>query len=155
MEKYMMKALRRTVENGRDKAYNVIHFSLLKFYGEYTPQFYERTKQILNSLVKSEVVSTGNGYEAIVYVDLGRLNHPKFRRYQRYCENPRKSGNLKTYYIERKWSEDQILDSVMLDGSHGQSNPGTAVWVESMAELDVEFLGFLKKELIRNGIPVR
>lgn len=148
LEKYLMNGLRRTVENGKDKAYNVIKYSLSKYYGEYTPEFFERTRQVLNSLVKGDVVQTGNGYKSEVYVDLGSLNHPNYYTY---------IDDGKTYRMRRNWSEEKILDSVMTWGSHGgkDSISGTAVWTESMQTLDSDLIDFLKRELIANGIPVK
>ena len=152
LEDYIKEGLRKTVEDGRNKAYDVIHASLLKFYGEYKPEFFKRTEQVLNSLVKSEVVPTKNGYEARVYFDIGKLHHPESFEFTRYSK---RKGTVKKYSIERKWSEERILNSVMLKGHHIYGAKSTAVWVESMAQLNAEFMAFLKKELIDNGIPVR
>lgn len=152
MEDYIKRGLRKTVEDGRNKAYDVIHASLLEFYGEYEPRFFKRTEQVLNSLVKGDVVPTDNGYEARVYFDIGLLDHPEYFEFDRYSK---KKGQVKHYKIERKWSEEQILNSVMLKGHHVDGAKSTAVWVESMRILNADFMAFLKKELISNGIPVR
>ena len=148
MEDHIMEGLYKTVEGGRKVAYNVINMSLNKYYGEYTPQFFARTEQVLNSLVVGEVVSTGNGYKAEVYFNLGALNHPDYHTYKK---------NGEEYKMKKSWDEEQILDSVMLSGSHGGNEriKGTAVWTESMMILDSTFINFLKGELIANGIPVR
>ena len=148
MEDYIMEALYNTVESGRNKAYEVIHMALKKYYGEYTPEFFKRTEQILHSLVIGDVVSTGNGYKAEVYVNIGALNHPDIFEYNK---------NGKEYKMKKSWDEEKILDSVMTWGSHGGAKnvSGTAVWTESMKILDSAFINFLKKELIANGIPVK
>lgn len=148
MEDYIMDGLYKTVESGRNKVYQVIHLALEKYYGEYTPQFFKRTEQVLNSLVVSDVVSTGNGYKAEIYFNLGALNHPDIFTYTK---------NGKEYKMDGSWDENRILNSVMLSGTHGglKNVKGTAVWTESMKVLDSAFINFLKKELIANGIPVK
>lgn len=159
LEDAINKGLMKTINDGSAKAHQVIEKALHKFYGESEPAFTRRTGQILNSLVKTSVTGGGGTYRASVYFDVGALHHP-----DSYVG---KTGIT----IESDYSEQEILETVMTSKYHGGkwsgawrsgqwqtgktgTSKGTAVWTESMMELDAEFIEFLKNELISNGIPV-
>lgn len=106
-----------------------------QYYGEYSPKQYIRTYQIqqqasrmANAAVK--VRRVGASFE--VYFDANAMNH-----------------------ISDEWSEQRILDNVMLEGTHGDATSGgTAVWTESMNILNPQIKNIIKKELIAAGIPI-
>lgn len=158
LEDAINKGLMKTVQSGSIKAEKIIEKSLNKFYGEYNPKFTRRTQQVLNSLVRESVTGGGGKYKASVYFDLGALHHAD-------------SYESKTgITVKSDYSEQDILKTVMTSGYHGGewsggwrggkwtgktgTTKGTAVWTESIAELDATFIEFLKNELISNGIPV-
>lgn len=45
------------------------------FYGRYSPQFYVRTFQLLNSVTTSDVRETSNGYEITVFLDIDKIHY--------------------------------------------------------------------------------
>lgn len=45
------------------------------FYGRYSPKFYQRTFQLLNSVTTSEVRETANGYEITVFLDIDSIHY--------------------------------------------------------------------------------
>lgn len=144
-EKYILSKCKIAVAQTEEKIYRVIDSCLKKYYNEFTPDEYIRTKKLLNSLVKSRVISTGNGFEAEVYFDESRLNY----------ENgvmPLKHTPEHGMYGWATWGADEVLDTAM-KGSHGGYVSGTAIWNESNAVLG-DILALLRRELISQGIPI-
>lgn len=112
------------VRSAVDKIYEVIDSSLKRYYGEFSPEMYQRTYQLFCSLVE-----TGGGLHGEVYFDAGALN-----------------------YTTGKWGAAEVLDASM-HGSHGGYVGGTAIWDDSMAELgDINAL--IVRELRAAGLPV-
>ena len=66
---YLMKHMETAVKQAQKKAYDVISTFLKKYYSEFSPSMYERTYQLLSSLVESQITSTGNGYRVEIYFD--------------------------------------------------------------------------------------
>lgn len=107
-----------------------------QYYGEYDPSWYDRTYQIAilaaemaNAAVK--VRQVGASFE--VYFDSSALT-----------------------YENGKWSEDRVLDNVMLEGTHGNATSGgTAVWTEGMSIINHQIRTIVREELIRAGIPIK
>ena len=135
LEDAILKRCKIAVAQTEEFVYDIIKETLDKFYGEYMPSLYIRTEQILRSAVKTGVVSTGKGWKAEVYFDVGSLNHP--------------TGN---------WSEPEILSTVMIGNApHGGWEPagGTPVWTTSINEISPKIFDEIKRNLIKAGIPVR
>lgn len=161
LERAINKELMKSVNAAAIKAEQVIDNTLKKFYGEYSPTFTMRTGQILKSLVRETVTQSNKGaYKASVYFDLSALHHAD--------SYEGKTGIT----IDSDIAEKDILEGVMVSGYHGGkwsggyrngrwetgktgTSKGTAVWTESVAELDATLIEYLKNELISNGIPVR
>lgn len=143
LESYIVKKMQPAVKNVQDKVEQIAFNMLQAFYGEYEPSVAIRTYQVLNSLVKTSVVNTGNGWEGEVYFDLSSLNHPKS-----YIGN---NGKV----VTSNWSEAEILSSVMTSGTHGGAVGGIAVWNELMGVIDPACIQWLKQELVAAGIPIR
>lgn len=69
-------ALKQMVEKiGEDVKYLIKAYIEESFYGQYTPEFYDRTFQLLNSVVTSDVRDTKNGYEITVYLDIDSIHY--------------------------------------------------------------------------------
>ena len=100
---------------------------------------YERTYQLLSSLVESRITSTGNGYRAEIYFDASRLD------YSMKLVNGKPIPN-------RGWSSEKTLNAAMT-GSHGGYAAGTAIWDESETVLNSDMINILKRSLISAGIP--
>lgn len=122
---------RVAVFNTREKIYSVIEKNLRVYYGEFSPEEYIRTQQLLNSLVRQS-----SGLHAEVYFDAGALNY--------------QTGVIDTQH--GTWGAAEVFDTSM-HGSHGGYVGGTAIWDNSMSELG-DIVALIVKELRAAGIPV-
>ena len=125
LEKELTKRTKKAVSNVREKIYDIINRKLYEYYGEYTPEQYERTKQILYSLVR---ISTANGMGFKVYFDYNGIKY--------------KTGD---------WGTPDVYKNVLTTGLHTPSVSGTNVWVESKEEIG-DITELIRKELIAQGI---
>lgn len=136
----ILRSSQAAIKAAEERIYAVIKKTLVQYYSEFEPDEYIRTLQLLHSLVKTQVISTGNGFEAKVYFDADMLNYQK-------GVIPTQHG---TGYAT--WGADEVLDTAM-NGSHGGYISGTAVWGTSMAVLG-DICNLIVQELIKQGIPV-
>ncbi len=142
LKAFILKKCQSGVMAAEEKVYKIIDECLQQFYGEFDPEEYIRTSQLLHSLVRSGVKSTGNGYEAEVYFDVGALN---------YATGivPTQSG---VGYAT--WSAETVLSVAMESGvPHGGYAGGTAIWSVSNARLG-DITALLVRELRKQGIPI-
>ena len=146
LKKHLLAKCKIAVAQTEEKIYRVIDGCLRQYYSEFTPEEYIRTKKLLNSLVKSKVVSTGSGYEAEVYFDESKLNYENGVMLLQHTPEH-------DMYGWATWGADEVLDTAM-HGSHGGYIDGTAIWGTSNAILG-DICALLKKELIAQGLPTR
>jgi hypothetical protein len=114
----LMKALKSaglkqmTEKIGEDVKYLIKAYIEECFYDRYSPKFYERSFQLLDSVTTSKVRETANGYEIEVFLDIDSIHY--------------KDG----YEEELVWLASQ--------GFHGSSNiyEQGEFWLEAMTELD-------------------
>ena len=137
----IIKKSEKGIEQAQDRIYKFIDMFLKEYYNEYDPKVYERTEQLLNSLVKSKVVSSGNGYVAEVYFDIDKLDYSMKKVGGKLVPN-------------HGWSEEETLASAAR-GEHGGYVVGTAIWSDPIAYLPKEAYDILKRELIKAGIPLK
>ena len=152
LKKYILTNSQVAVDLAKERVAFIINHFLTTYYKEFEPAVYVRTHQLLNSLVKTGVKFTGNGWEAEVYFDLNKLNHS--------IKTLQNANTGKTYeYPNSGWSEEAILHEAMVGSTHGgYVNPqggNTAIWDESMQRLNSEAIDILKSSLIDAGIPVK
>ena len=69
IKEYIIQHSKPAVESATNYVYKILHQFMEKYYSEYSPSVYEATYQMLASLVKTDVKSTGNGWVAEVYFD--------------------------------------------------------------------------------------
>lgn len=141
LKSFLLEKCKIAVIEAEQKVHRVIDRYLGQYYSEFEPEEYIRTSQLLHSLVKSGVKSTGNGFEAEVYFD-DKMMHYKTGVI------PTKHG---TGYAT--WGAGEVLDTAM-HGSHGGYISGTAIWEASNASLG-NIYELLKRELIAQGIPIK
>ncbi len=146
LESYFLSKIHASTEKVEEEVYRIIDRVLAKWYGEYDPVMYQRTKQLLHSLVKSEVIPTANGFEAEVYFDTGRMNYSFKMLGKKMYPNNGPSG-------------EEVLQAAM-QGGHGAAGwniaaTTTPVWSESVGMLDPEVYEMIKQALAANGIPVK
>lgn len=137
LKQYVLSRSSGAVQKATEEAYQVIDRFVKQFYGELSPSMYRRTYQLYSSLVKTGVESTGNGWVAHVYFDIGSL----------------------VYTTRSKPSGAQVMGAAA-HGGHGAQGlhviaGGTAIWDEPIQILSTEAIEILKRMLIDAGIPIK
>lgn len=137
IEKDIIKKSRLAIMKAQDEIYVIIKKFVYQYYNSYDPIMYERTYQLLASLVQTRVVSTGNGYTAEVYFDYDSLN---------YITGAKPSGL-------------QVMKAAAY-GGHGAEGlrvvgGGVGIWNDPKEILDAQAMQILKKNLIEAGIPIK
>lgn len=140
IKNYILSHSSSAINQAKEQIYQVINSFVKEYYTEYSPTMYERTYQLYKSLVKTDVISTGDGWEATIYFDLDKLDY-----YMKKI-NGRE-------YPNKGWSETKTLDAAA-HGSHGGYESGTAIWDDAIKVLNKEGYNILKNALIQNGIPI-
>lgn len=136
IRKDIMKKSRLAIMKSQDEVYTIIKKFVYQYYGDYDPVMYERTYQLLASLVQTRVVSTGSGYTAEIYFDYNSLN---------YITGAKPSGL-------------QVMEAAAY-GGHGAEGlrvvgGGVGIWNDPKQILDAQAIEILKKNLIAAGIPI-
>ena len=137
LKSFLLSKCQNALIKAQEQVYQIIDRFVKEFYAEFSPEMYERTYQLYRSLVKSDVVPTGNGYKAEVYFDFSSLV---------YTSGSSPSG-------------EQVMNAAAY-GSHGAEGlhiiaGGTGIWDEPKQILNSEAINILKKMLISEGIPIR
>lgn len=141
LKNFLLAKCKTAIAQAEERVYRVIDGALKQYYDEFDPDEYIRTKQLLHSLVKSDVKKVGNGYEAEVYFDESKLN------YQTGVVRTQNGTGYAT------WGAEEVLDTAM-HGSHGGYIDGMAIWGTSKTILG-DIYALIKKELIAQGIPIK
>lgn len=160
LEAFLLKKCQKALAKTQEKVYKILEKFLNDFYKDYTPGYYtdwdgtekfyhgyDRTYRLLQSLVKSEVIPSKNGYEAQVYFDYNYLN-------SRYPDGNQPSGE-----------EVMAAASKGLHGAIGedywyfQGKTGVGVWDggsrNPIKELDTKAIKMLVDMLKAEGIPIK
>ena len=107
------------------------------------PEVYQRTYRLLNSLIKTNIIKVGNGYQCEVKIDEDYLNY-------QYPGNPNWSGNIPA-------TGRDILEWNNEDGSHGKTVKGNwKIWEQAMTTLGGRqgIMIILKDNLCKYGLKV-
>ena len=75
LENYILEKTRQAMIPIQEQVYTIVDRFLKQYYAEYDPIIYERTYQLYQSLVKTGIKKTANGYEAYVYFDVDKLDY--------------------------------------------------------------------------------
>lgn len=163
VEKYVMEQAKDALWWMQWEVYEIIQKFLNKYYSEFQPEFYERTYQLLQSLVRTDLKKYGNGYIAEVYFDLTQLDY-SMKKFE-YWRNPNglyynpfnpSSTSDDGWFRNKNHSEEKTLTSAMVGSMpHGGKAGGTAIWIESLKEIHKNFIPLFKKYLKQNGIPIK
>lgn len=137
LERFLMRKSRQALLKAQDKVYGIIKQFLYQFYTEYDPEKYKRTRQFLESLVKSQIVSDRKGYKVEIYFDLNYI----------YETGSNPSGGQVMQAAE--WGRHGAMGLAVADFK------GTSVWHESLAELDAKAINILVDMLRAEGIVVK
>ncbi len=148
LKSVLLSKIKSAVVQAEEKVHRTIDSCLQQFYNEFTPDEYIRTKQLLHSLVRSGVKQVGNGFEAEVYFDVGKLNYEQ-------GVMPLQHTSEHGMYGWATWSNQTVLDVAMTSAlPHGGYASGTAIWTESMNRMG-NVLKLLEQELRKQGIPMK
>ena len=136
---FLLSKCKNALSQAQNKIYAIIKRFLVEFYQDYDPELYDRTNQLLHSLVKSDVIQTATGYKACVYFDLSSID---------YIYGAQPSG-------------EQVM-SAAAEGWHGadgllvkSGNTGVSIWNDPMEILNAEAFNILEKMMIDEGIPIK
>ena len=141
LERFLLPKLQAAVTRTQEQIYQILHRFVKEFYNDFTPEMYERTYQLFQSLVKSRIILTGHGYEAEVYFDLGSLYYT--------------TGN-KPYGHEVMDAAKQGLHGAIGDRFLFKTGEiGVNIWNDPKQIIDAEAIRMLERELIAEGIPVK
>ena len=136
--------IRKSMQDLKEHIYNTVDEFLQEFYGEFTPVMYKRTKQFLHSLVSTEVIYTGKGFEFKVYIDYSKVN---------YRQKKVRVKNV-VYTMENKGLSDEEIMNRNLQGYHGREK-GTSICEKALSELIPNIVSKLKSYMRANGISVK
>ena len=155
----IIKKSEKGVRQAQSSVYKIIDEFLHEYYREYKPAVYERTYQLLSSLVKTDVKRTDNGFISYVYFDASALDY-SVKYFSKY---PVAGGYMNPFngkvtpdgvFPNPKGSAELTLESAM-HGSHGGYIEGTPIWERSIDILDQNGYEILKRKLIQAGIPLK
>lgn len=138
LKSFLLNKCQNALIKTQEKVYKIIDLHIQRFYADYDPSMYDRTYQLMHSLVKSNIIPTGNGYEAEVYFDLSSIG----------------------YETGRQPSGEQVMGAAAF-GGHGASGlkvvygNGADIWNTPLEILDAEAINILVQELIAAGIPIK
>lgn len=145
LKSYILKKSESAMIQAQSKVYQIVNTFVKEFYVGYSPAQYERTYQLYQSLIKSDVQISGNSVTASVYFDASRLDY--------YM----KKVNGKEY-PNHGWSAETVLNVAMASGfPHGGYSPagGNGIYLEAIARLNQEAIKALKDSLVSAGVPIR
>ena len=137
LKNFLSAKCRNALIKAQEKVYKILDLYMQRFYADYDPELYERTYQLLHSLVKSNIRQNGNEFIAEVYFDLNYM----------YTTGANPSGK-------------QAMDAAAYGGHGAQGllvvyGGNEDAWSTPKAILDAEAIGILKNMLIAEGIPIR
>lgn len=138
LKSFLLQKCKNALIKSQEQVYQIINRFVKEFYAEYNPEMYERTYQLFSSLVKSDIIQTGSGYEVQVYFDLSSLD---------YVTGARPSGEQVMGAAE--WGRHGAMGLAVADFK------GTSIWHEPLEILNAQAINILKKMLISEGIPIR
>lgn len=151
LEAFLLKKFRLALLKAQDKVYGIIKNFLYQYYADYSPELYDRTYQLLQSLVQSRVISDGKGYKAEIYFDLDSL------RYSKYAWQNGNSPSGEQVFDAAK----QGLHGAIGDAGGGyrfryvSGDTGVNIWNDPIRELDAKAINILVNMLRAEGIPIK
>jgi hypothetical protein len=138
---FLLKKCKSALVKTQTEVYQIINNWLEAYYADYTPNpdkgGYERTKQLLHSCVKSDIVQTDNGFKAEVY----------FKDYR--------------YNTGKKPTSEQVVNTAA-QGLHGVADGDGWLYVAGDNYLSIwddylqaDAIDMLLNELRAQGIPIK
>lgn len=137
LRKLIMADCKKALAKAQEKVYKILDLYLQRFYADYDPVIYERTYQLLRSLVKGDIRQNGNKITAEVYFNLGYI-----------------------YETGRNPSGEQVMNAATY-GGHGAEGlrimygSGEDAWFTPLEILDANAIKILVDMLKAEGIPIK
>lgn len=154
LKKFLLPKIQNALAKTQEKVYQILDKFLNDFYNDYDPygyvdwdgtykfkRGYDRTYQLLHSLVKTEIIPSKNGYKAQVYFDYNSL---------KYYDGNRPSG-LQVMEAAAQGFHGAMGDDFLY--VHGDT--GVGIWNDPKEILDAKAIEMLKNMLIAEGIPIK
>lgn len=142
LKDFLLEKAGYALKNAQQEVYNIIQQFVKEFYADYSPEMYERTYQLYNSLVKSGVEwSGGSGYKVYIYFDLDSLNYV--------------TGNQPTGEQVMQAAAQGLHGAMGSDLLYVHGNTGIGIWNDPMQIISAEAIEILKRKLIEQGIPIK
>lgn len=137
LKSFLLGKCRNAITNAQEKVYRIIDLYLQRYYADYDPVWYDRTYQLLHSLVKSDIRKEGSKVVATVYFDLDYI-----------------------YNTGRNPSGEQVMNAAAYGGHGAQGlkvvyGSGEDTWYTPLEILDAEAINILRDMLIAEGIPIK
>ena len=154
LERFLLAKCQSALLKAQERVYEIIKRFLDQFYDDYDPTLYNRTYQLLNSLVKSRVVPYGKGYQAEVYFDLDSLQYYK----QAWQGGDPPSGE-QVFEAAKQGLHGAIGDAGVgwkhWEYNYVSGNTGVNIWGDPIHELDAKAIDILVDMLKAEGIPIK
>ena len=144
LKDFLMAKCKNALIKSQEQVYQIIDRFIKEFYADYSPELYERTYQLYRSLVKSDIVPVGNGFEAQVYFDLDSLD---------YVTGARPSGEQVMEAAKQGWHG--AVGSVGDVELKYVPTEGVSDWNEPKEILNAEAINILERMLKAEGIPIK
>lgn len=142
LKNFLLAKCKSALIKTQKEVYQIIDNMLKAYYADYTPKpldegGYERTKQLLHSCVKGDIIPTTNGFKTEVY----------FKDYR--------------YATGKNPSSEQVINTAA-QGLHGVADGEGWLYVAGDNYLSIwddylqsDAMDMLINELIKQGIPIR
>lgn len=141
LENFLYDKAYDALRNAQTVVYEIIHDFIHQFYADYyPPEIYERTEQLLRSLVKGDIRTSAKGFVADVYFDLDYI----------YA-----TGNHPTGEQVMKAAAQGLHGAIGSDLLYVNGNTGVGVWYDPLQVLDAEAIRILRDRLVEEGIPIK
>lgn len=164
LRNHIIKHSEVAIAQAQEEVYGLLYKYLQKYYSEYDPIAYERTYQLLRSLVKTKIVRTASGWKTEVYYDLSSLDYsfklfmkPEYHSKKYGYRNPfnPKHTSQSGRFAHPTGDPQQVMEAAAR-GEHGGKVVGTAIWTDPIVQLQSgKMREIFRKWLTSNGIPVR
>lgn len=141
LEEFLYNKAYDALKNAQTVVFDIIQDFLEQFYADYDPSLYERTEQLLRSLVKGTIQPSAKGYVVDVYFDIGSLNYV--------------TGNQPTGEQVMAAASQGLHGAIGSDLLYVHGNTGVGVWNDALQVLNAEAVRILRDRLIEQGIPIR
>lgn len=151
LEKFILKRCRLALIKAQEEVFRIIKDFLRQFYMDYDPSSYQRTYQLLQSLVQSRIVSDGKGYRAEVYFDLDGLSYDG---YNPTGEQVMAAASQGLHGAIGKMPRKPFFSN-SVEFQYIPGNSGISVWNDPVKVLDAKAIEILKNMLIAEGIPIK